>query len=221
FAIGDLQPYPFALYDPRGIEVVIKKVPTWKWMERVSRKVCVEVGSIAATCKAPRTGQEVKQWGIHHTTSQAIALGHCVRAAQRQHADPIAAILDHAGGKQLFTGKVVDVARRTTGGFLRGQAKLIGLDDDEERHLAIDFQNEWVIAREGETVIATVPDLICILDSDSGEGLGTEVIRYGQRVTVIALPAPAVLTSPKGLEHVGPRAFGYDLDFQPLFGEEA
>ena len=33
----------------------------------------------------------------------------------------------------------------------------------------------------------------------------------------IALPAPDVLTSPKGLEHVGPRAFGYDLDFKSVF----
>jgi len=26
-----------------------------------------------------------------------------------------------------------------------------------------------------------------------------------------------VLLTPKGLEHVGPRAFGYDLDFQSVF----
>ncbi len=219
FAIGDLRPYPLALVDPRGIEVVVRQVPTWKWMERISRRVCVEVGSTAATCKAPRTGKEVKEWGIAHTTSQAIALGRCVRDARRQHADPIQAILDHAGGRRLFGGKVVDVDRETTGGFLRGQAKLAGLDGDSGRALEIDFQNEWVIAREGEQVLATTPDLICLLDSESGEGLGTEVIRYGQRVTVIGLPAPAVLRTPKGLEHVGPRAFGYDLDYRSLFEE--
>jgi len=61
------------------------------------------------------------------------------------------------------------------------------------------------------------PDLICLLDTVSGEAIGTETVRYGQRVTVVALPAPAVLTSPKGLEHVGPRAFGYDLDFKSVF----
>ena len=217
FAIGDLQPYPFTLYDPRGIEVVVKKVPTWKWMERVSRKVCVEVGSIAATCKAPRTGLEVKEWGIPHTTSQAISLGRCVREAQRRNEDPIAAILEHMRGQKLFTGRVTDVARRTTGGFLRGQAQLAGLDGDKGRELTIEFQNEWIIARSGDEVIATTPDLICLLDSQSGEGLGTEVVRYGQRVTVIALPAPAVLTTPKGIEHVGPRAFGYNLDYRSLF----
>jgi uncharacterized protein len=25
-----------------------------------------------------------------------------------------------------------------------------------------------------------------------------------------------VFTTPKGLEHVGPRAFGYDLDYKPV-----
>jgi len=46
-AVGGLRPYPCVLYDPRGIEAVVTKVPDWKWMERVSRKICVELGSIA------------------------------------------------------------------------------------------------------------------------------------------------------------------------------
>ena len=36
-------------------------------------------------------------------------------------------------------------------------------------------------------------------------------------MTVIALPAPPILLTPKGIEHVGPRAFGYDLDFRSVF----
>jgi DUF917 family protein len=65
--------------------------------------------------------------------------------------------------------------------------------------------------------IAMSPDLICVLDSVSGEAVGTETIRYGQRVTVIALPPPRVFLSDKGLAHVGPRAFGYDIDFKSVF----
>jgi DUF917 family protein len=61
------------------------------------------------------------------------------------------------------------------------------------------------------------PDLICVLDTVSGEAFGTETIGYGRRVSVIVLPAPRVLLTPKGLEHVGPRAFGYDLDFCSAF----
>ena len=47
-------------------------------------------------------------------------------------------------------------------------------------------------------------------------GVGTELGNL-QRVTVIALPAPPILLTPKGIEHVGPRAFGYDLDFRSVF----
>src|ERR1700761_5408681 len=82
-AVGDLRPYPCALYDPRGIEAVVTRVPNWRWMERISRKISVEMGSVASTCKAPRTGAEVKAWGIHFTTSKAIAIGARVRAARR------------------------------------------------------------------------------------------------------------------------------------------
>ncbi len=195
-AVGGLTPDPCALYDPRGIEAIVTSVPNWKWMERASRKICVEMGSIASTCKAPRTGAEIKEWGIHFTVSKAIGIGRRVREAQRQHEDPVAAILDEAQGKQLFRGKVVDVARRTT---------------------EIAFQNEWVVAWRDGAPVAMSPDLICVLDTVSGNATGTETIRYGMRLTVVALPAPPVFLTPKGLDHVGPRAFGYDLDFRSVF----
>jgi uncharacterized protein len=220
-AVGDLRPYPCVLYDPRGIEAVVTKVPNWKWMERASRKICVEMGSIASTCKAPRTGREVKEWGIHFTVTKAIGLGRRVREAQHRHEDPVAAILDEADGKLLFRGKVVDVNRRTTEGFLRGRAAIEGLDEDQGSWLEIAFQNEWVVAWRADNSqlapIAMSPDLICVLDTVSGEACGTETIRYGRRVTVVALPAPPVFLTAKGLEHVGPRAFGYDLDFHSVF----
>src|SRR5229473_3348251 len=140
-AIGGLQPYPCTLYDPRGIEAIVTRVPSWKWMERASRKICVEMGSIASTSKAPRTGREVKDWGIHFTTTKAIRIGRAVEAANCRHEDPIAALLKSEGGKKLFTGKIVDVARRTTEGFLRGSALVEGSDADRGDRLKLSFQN--------------------------------------------------------------------------------
>jgi uncharacterized protein len=216
-AVGDLKPFPLTTVDVRGLESIVDQVPTWKWMERVSRKICVEYGSIASTCKAPRTGAEVKRWGIHGTTTKAIAIGAAVRAAQRAHDDPIAAILAVEPGKVLYKGKVVDVERRTTEGFLRGKTRIDGVDGWRGAVMDLDFQNEWIIAWVDGRPVAMSPDLICVLDSVSGEAVGTEVIRYGQRVTVIALPPPPVFLTSKGLEHVGPRAFGYDIDFKSVF----
>ncbi|MEO8558242.1 MAG: DUF917 domain-containing protein [Rhodospirillales bacterium] len=216
-AVGDLTPCPLTTVDVRGLEAVVEKVPTWKWMERVSRKICVEYGSIASTCKAPRSGAEVKKWGILGTTTKAMAIGHAVRQAQRHHEDPVAAILAIEPGKLLYKGKVADVERRATEGFLRGRTRFDGQEDWRGTSMEINFQNEWIVAWLDGSPIAMSPDLICVLDSVSGEAVGTETIRYGQRVTVIALPPPPVFLTPKGLAHVGPRAFGYDINFKSVF----
>jgi DUF917 family protein len=94
FAIGDLRPYPLTLADIRDNHVVIPVAESWEWMERISRAACTAVGSIAATCKAPRTGAEVKEWGILDTVTHAIRLGRAVLAARSRHADPVEAVLE-------------------------------------------------------------------------------------------------------------------------------
>jgi hypothetical protein len=178
----------------------------------------VAVGSIAATCKAPRTGKEIKECAILGSTSKAIRIGRTVQAARRAHRDPIEALVEAERGLLLFSGKIADVARRATEGFLRGTVRIDGLGDWRGRRFELAFQNEFAVGWLDGVPRVTTPDLICVLDTVSGDAIGTETLRYGQRATVIALPAPPILTSPKGLEHVGPRAFGYDLEFRSVFG---
>ncbi len=217
FAIGDLPMFPLTLADVRDNEVIVPRAASWPWMERISRRVCVAVGSIAATCKAPRTGREVKEWGILHSVTRAIGIGRVVLAARAAHADPVEAVLRHTGGKRLFRGKVADVDRRTTEGFLRGRARMAGLDDDRGREFALEFQNEFAMGwLDGDARVMT-PEIICVMDSESGDAVGTETLRYGQRVSVVGLPCAPVLKTTKGLAHVGPRAFGYDVDFVSVF----
>lgn len=217
FAIGDLPMFPLTLADVRDNEIIVARAASWPWMERISRRVCVAVGSIAATCKAPRTGREVKDWAILGSMTRALLIGRAVVEARKRHEDPIAAMLEHTGGLPMFRGKISDVDRRTTEGFLRGRATIAGLDEYRGRELALEFQNEFAIGfLDGRPVVMT-PEIICVIDSGTGEAIGTETVRYGQRVEVVALPCATILSTPKGLEHVGPRAFGYDVDFRSVF----
>ncbi len=94
---------------------------------------------------------------------------------------------------------------------------MAGLDGDAGATLELDFQNEFAVARRDGAPVVTVPDIIAVLDAESGEAIGTETLRYGQRATVVALPAPALQKTPKGLRHVGPGAFGYDMDYVSAF----
>jgi DUF917 family protein len=93
---------------------------------------------------------------------------------------------------------------------LRGTTRFAGLDGDAGSIFEIASQNEFTVGWRDGSVAVTTPDLICVPDSASGEAIGTESLRYGQRVSVIALPSPQIHRTAKGLQHVGPRAFGYD-----------
>jgi uncharacterized protein len=115
FAIHGLTMYPLTLADVRDNAVVVARAASWKWMERLSRKACVEVGSIASTCKAPRTGKEVKECGILYSTTKAIRLGETVQSARKLHRDAVQAVIEAEHGRLMFRGKIRDVARDDRG----------------------------------------------------------------------------------------------------------
>ena len=63
-------------------------------------------------------------------------------------------------------------------------------------------------------MVALVPDLISVLESETGRAVGTEELKYGLRVSVIAIPCSPLLCSPQALEVVGPTAFGLADKFE-------
>lgn len=104
--------------------------------------------------------------------------------------------------------------RETEGGFNRGHVQVAGFGDFSGSSLLISFQNENLLAENvhaGGTrqLLASTPDLISLIDTESGEPIPTEDVRYGLRVSVIVLPCSPLLTQDKALEVVGPQAFGY------------
>jgi DUF917 family protein len=183
-------------------------------LERVARARCIELGGTAGMAGPAMSGAELRRTAIRGSLTLARGIGSAVLEARAHKDDPIAALLAVTGGRVLLRGKIIDVERRTTAGFARGSVRIDGSGDDG-RTLRVDFQNENLIARLGEDVVATVPDLITIVAAEDAEPVSTELLRYGYRVAVLLLPAPELLTTPAALAVVGPRAFGYDVDFRP------
>ena len=61
-----------------------------------------------------------------------------------------------------------------------------------------------------------MPDLICVLDSDTAEPITTEGLRYGQRVRVVGISTPDLMRTPEALAVFGPACFGLDVEFSPV-----
>jgi hypothetical protein len=82
--------------------------------------------------------------------------------------------------------------------------------------MRIDFQSENILAIEDGEPIVTTPDLISLLDAETGHPVTTESLDYGHRLHVLALPAHTRWRTPEGLALAGPQAFGYDVEYVPF-----
>jgi DUF917 family protein len=182
------------------------------WSERLARALCVASGAHSLMADYILTAREARGAVIEGSVSRALAVGRCTEGA----VDPLAALVAELGATPLLGGKIIDIERRTGGGFVRGSAVIEGVGDDRGRLLRLEIQNENLVAFEDGRVLATVPDLISVVDTQTADAISTESLRYGQRVAVLAWPCDPLWRTPRGLEVAGPRAFGYDLDYLPI-----
>ncbi|MFQ6171543.1 DUF917 domain-containing protein [Oryzobacter sp. R7] len=221
FAVYGVHGSPLALAGERGERVIIDTGDDDRQMEWLARAVTIRLGGVGHIAEYAMTGADVRRTAVPRTISMALALGRAIRRAREEKRSPFDAIRDtlattmYTHVRTLFTGKVVDVDRRTTDGFAKGVARIAPADGSDDE-LEIRFQNENLIAlRNGETV-AIVPDLICVVDSESAEPITTEGLRYGQRVRVLGISTPDMMRTPAALSTFGPEAFGLAEEFVPV-----
>lgn len=206
---------PMVVADEKGNTALLRTVDN-HWAERLARTATIEMGCSSMTAQYVLRGDQLGETLVAGTISLAEQLGAALRRSRSTHTDPVTAVSDALDGLLLFTGKVIDVSRRTSAGFARGSAIIEGVGEHADRRLQLDFQNENLLARMGSAVLASVPDLICVLDSDTGEPITTELLRYGHRVSVLGVACDPRWRTPLGLQVVGPHYFGYDHDYVPV-----
>jgi len=206
---------PMVLADEKGNSLLLNTINNF-WTENLARNATVVMGGSVMIAIYPMYGRDLKKAGIRNIISYSAKIGRAIREARKNGDDPLDALLKATGGYTLFKGKISDVQRRTTGGFVRGEAHIDGIDQYKGETMIVDFQNENLIARRNGKVVATVPDLICTVDAHTALPITTEGLRYGQRVFILGIPCDEKWRSAKGIETVGPRYFGYDVDYVPV-----
>jgi uncharacterized protein len=212
--VAGLHPDLIVISDAAG-SVVSIRARSGEWAERIARNVTVAFGGTSLMADFVMPAARARGAVIEGSVSRALGIGEAMLGA----ADPVAALAAEVRATRLVEGKVVDVERRTTGGFVRGSVVVEGTGDDGGRVLRLEIQNENLAAFEDGEVRACVPDLITVIDAAAGTAVPTELLRYGQRVAVLAFPCDPLWRTERGLEVAGPRAFGYAFDYVAL--EEA
>jgi len=215
FYLDGVSATPMVLSDEKGNNLLLNTINN-VWAERIARTATIEMGGSVMLAIYPMDGKTVKRSAIHNILTLEEKIGRTIREAKDHNVDPIEEVLKLTNGHRLFKGKVTDINRKTEEGFAKGTATIEGMDDYKEDECFLHFQNEHLLAETKDKVLCSTPDLITVLDSDTGMPITTEGLKYGARCVVIGMPANPKWRTPKGIEVAGPRYFGYDLDFTPL-----
>lgn len=231
---------PCCITSGDGKTLLMTKSTDDEIVDRALRAACAEMGSRVGKAAKPTSKEKVVQYSVLNTMSLAWRIGRCIQEAQQKNTTNTIAeqIIEQVGGpktaKILFRGKIIGVERRLFKGHSYGEVIIQQTQANEEESgsqteavardgtLRIPFKNENLyakhIAEDGkESYVATVPDLICVLDTQSGRALGVPEYRYGVMVVVLAITcSPRWSDTPRGLEIGGPKAFGYDIPYIPI-----
>ena len=216
FTIGGMRATPMALTDEKGNSVIFDTI-TNKWTEELARAVTMSCGGSVSVCLYAMTGSQLKEYAVKNIITRSENLGRAIRTVKEDaDGNPEAAFFRATEGFRLFRGKIADVRRETRGAFNFGKVVLEGIGDFRGRQAEVDFQNENLTATVDGTLVATVPDLICLVDTETFIPVTTDALKYGKRVLVVGLKCFEMWRTEKGLELVGPRYFGCDTDYVPV-----
>lgn len=216
FTLAGIPASPLFAVDTRGSSVVLdapSDAGTDSTVSALLRSCMPHMGLVALVSTYRVTAGDCARLTAGSGLTRCMRIGRSLRAA---HGSPTG--LAEFGAVTVFTGVVAELLHRTTGGFPRGVLSIEapGIDaGGAARVMRIDFQNENLVATEDGVVAVTVPDLINLVDADTGTVMQTIDVLVGQRLHVVAMPVGGPWHTPEGIALAGPRAFGLDVDAVP------
>lgn len=214
FSIAGIRANPFSMGDEKGNVVSIDSIDN-RWTERLSRTATAEMGGSAFVATYSVTGVQLKAHAVARTISRCEEIGRIIRRIRKEN-DSVTAFAREVGAIELFRGKVIDIERYTDGKFVKGKATVEGLDAYKGHRLVVGYENENLVAERDGVIVATTPDLIVNIDSETALPVTTESIKYGFRIATLGIPCDPKWRTPAGLETIGPERFGFDVAYRPI-----
>jgi hypothetical protein len=218
--INGLSVTPAALVTRWGDTIVVDKAVDDYRYEDIARSIAVASGGGVSNARGVLSGRDVKRATITGAVSEAILFGRTVREAAEKGRDPIEALMAAADGFPLFRGRVSKAEQKGERGFTWWDVELSGTGVYVDHVYRIWVKNENMVTWLDGEPDAMAPDLVYNLDPETGWSapmvhlggytLGEEVFMMGR-----AANSPAWRT-PKGIEVIGPRHFGFDFDYRPI-----
>ena len=152
------------------------------------------------------------------TLSQAYQVGRILREAVEKGLDPAEEVASFIGGWILFRGEVTGTEWEDREAYMFGYGThhLRGFGKDAGHTFRIRYKNEFHITWRDDQPFVTSPDSIAVIDWETGEPHTNYSLAEGQKVAVIGRKGAEAHRTERGVEVLGPRHFGFDIEYVPI-----
>ena len=209
---------PLSLVTRWGDTLILRDTVSTAMADRIGRMMCVAAyGGVGISWYLMQI-KDIKEMLAAGTLTQALHVGQAIREAREEGADPVAAAVKAVDGWLLFEGELTatEVADEESYAFGLGSHTLKGLGGHEGHTFKIWYKNEYHVSwRDGQPFV-TSPDSLIMVDLKTGEPATSYDFSVGDQVAVVGRKAHPVHRTEKGIKLLGPRHFGFDLDYVPI-----
>jgi DUF917 family protein len=210
---------PAAAVTRWGDVMILDKTVDGYRVEDLFRAAAVASGGGVSAVQSVMSGKDAKRSVIKDNVSLAIAEGRALREAREQGKDPVDALLAVSHGVKLFRGTVTKADMKGDRGFTWWDVEIKGTNDYAGHTYKAYLKNENVMTWFDGKPDASAPDIIVDLDPKTGDtlfGQGLGAYPMDADVVMVGIPNSPMWRTSKGLEVLGPRHFGFDVDYKPV-----
>jgi len=150
---------------------------------KIIREAAIRAGGLIGVARNPVTVDYLKENAAPGAISEAISVGKIFYDNADDIEALISALNEEKGVREVARGVVEEISLERRGGFDVGKAKI----SDKRGTLELVFWNEYMLARRGEEVLASFPDLIVTVDANTCLPVPSSELKRGEEVSVLIL----------------------------------
>jgi DUF917 family protein len=218
FNIHGVPAQPALFASAWGDITLVERVVSWQRLEDIARHLAIVSGGGLRGLMA-FDGRTVREKAFNGSVSRAWGVGKAIRAAREQGADVAGAAAQAVDGHVLFRGIVQARVNEDHTAFIWGTERIIGRGDYAGQTLKIWYKNENHMTWIGDRPFVMSPDLVTVLDAETGYGLSNfdaNAWEYGREVAVLGVACHPLWRTERGLRIFHPWRWGFACDYTPI-----
>jgi Uncharacterized conserved protein len=207
---------PITTVDGWGNVCIIKNGTSYAMSERIGK--LISAASFGSTGDAGflMSGKETKETVVKGTLTECYNVGKMIREARENGKDPVAEVVKYLGCWSVCEGTVSKKEWEDRLGYFWGTHTILGEGKFKGDTVKIWFKNENHICWKNDKVLVTSPDSIIVVNASNGEPITNTKIAEGDKVSVIVRKSNPMFRTPKAIKVLGPKAFGFDMEYVPV-----